>query len=117
MLGKLLGLKKFIEKTLPGSKAAISNLITRNDDDKASLTVILKNEHLLGLQMNIIDHGNITSNVLNKGGLHLNQRSLDKLAISFIRRIRMSATTLRVIDYFHKASSFDSHINLGPLPI
>ena len=43
--------------------------------------------------MDIIDNGNITSNELNKGGLHLNPRGLGKLAINFIRRIKKFATT------------------------
>ena len=69
VFGKLLNLKKFIEKTLPESNVVISNLITRTDNGKASLTVIKTNEHLHGLQMNVIDNGNITYNELNKGGL------------------------------------------------
>ena len=47
-----------------------SNVVT--DNGKASLTVIKTNEH--GLQMDIIDNENITSNELNKGGLHLRLR-------------------------------------------
>ena len=43
--------------------------------------------------MDIIDNGNVTSNELNKGGLHLNPRGLGKLAISFIRRIKKFVTT------------------------
>ena len=80
---------------------------------KASLTVIKTNEHLHGLQMDLIDNGNITSNELNKGGLHLNPRGLGKLAINFIRGIKKFATTGRqlVTGSFHKASSFDSQIN------
>ena len=61
--------------------------------------------------MDIIGSGNITSDKLNRGGLHLNPRGLHKLAVNFIRRIRKSATTLNVIVRFHKASSFDFHIN------
>ena len=67
MLGKLLDLKKFIEKTLPESNVVISNLVTRTDNGKTSLTVIKTNEHLHGLQMDVIDSGNITSNEINKG--------------------------------------------------
>ena len=88
VLHKLLNLKKFIEHTLPESKVFISNLITRTDNSKASLTVIKTNEHLHGLQMDIIGNGNITSNELNKGGLHLNLGGLFKLAVNFIRRIK-----------------------------
>ena len=68
VLGKLLDLKKFIEKTLPESNVVISNLITRTDNGKASLTVTKRNDHLHDLQMDIIDNGNIISNLLNKGG-------------------------------------------------
>ena len=90
VLDKLLRLKKFIEHTLPGSNVVISNLITRTVNGKASLTVIKTNEHLHGLQMDVIDNGNITSNELNKGGLHLNPRGL---AINFISRINKFLTT------------------------
>ena len=93
VLSKLLDLKKFIENTLPESNVIISNLITRTDNGKASLTVIKTNEHLHALQMDIIDNENITSNELNKGGLHLNLRDLGKLAINSIRRIEKFATT------------------------
>ena len=93
VLGKLLDLKKFIEKTLRESNVVISNLTTRTDNGKAFLTVIKTNGHLHGLQMDIINNGNITSNELNKGGLHLNPRGLGKLAINFIRRIKTFSTT------------------------
>ena len=43
--------------------------------------------------MDIINNGNITLNERNKGGLHLNPRGLDKLAINFIRRIKKLVTT------------------------
>ena len=92
VLDKLLNLKKFIEHTLPESNVVISNLITRIDNCKACLTVIKANEHLHGLQINVIDNGNITSNELNKGGLLLNPRGLGKLDINFIRRIKKFVT-------------------------
>ena len=93
VLYKLLNLKKFIKHTLPESNVVISDLITRTDNGKASLTVIKTNEHLHGLQMDVIDNGNITSNELNKGGLHLNPRGLGKLAINFTWRIKKLVTT------------------------
>ena len=108
---KLLTLKKFIEHTLPESNVFIRNLITRTDNGKASLTVIKTNEHLHGLQMDVIDNGNITSNELNKGGLHLNPRGLGKLAINFIRRIKKFVMIWRVTSSFQKASSFDTELN------
>ena len=93
VLDKLLNLQKFINNTLPESNVVIFSLITRTDNGKASLTVIKTNEHLHGLQMDVINNGNITSNELNKGGLQLNARGLGKLAINFIRRIKKFVTT------------------------
>ena len=84
---------KFIENTIQESNAIISNLITRTDNSKSLLAVIQTNEHLHGLQMDIINNGNITSNQLNKGGLHLNPRGLGKLAINIIRKIKKVAKT------------------------
>ena len=78
-------------KRLPESNAT-SNLITGTGNGKASLTVVKANEYLHGLQMDIIDNGNITSTELKKG-LHLNPRGLGKLAVKFIRRIKKFATT------------------------
>ena len=92
VLDKLLNLKKFVEGILPESNVVISNLLTRTDNGKASLTVIKTNECLNGLLMDVIDNGNINSNGLNKGGLHLNPRGLSKLAITFIR-IKKFGTT------------------------
>ena len=57
------------------------------------MTKIKTNEHLHGLSMETIDNGNITSNELNKGGLHLNPRVLGILAINFMRRIKKLAST------------------------
>ena len=83
VLGKLLELKKFIENTLPESNFVISNLITRRVKTNEYLkTVVKTNEHLHGLQMDIIDNENITSNELNQGGLHFNPRGLGKLVIN-----------------------------------
>ena len=88
MLDKLLNLKKFIEHILPKSNVVISNLSARTDNGKGYLAVIKTNEQLHGLQMNVINNGNIISNELNKGGLPLNLRGLGKLAINFIRRTK-----------------------------
>ena len=114
VLDKFLNLKKYTEHTLLESNVVVSNLITRTDNGKASLTVVKTNEHLHGLQMDIIDNGNITSNELNKGGLHLNPRASGKLAINFIRRIKKFVTIWRVTGGFHKASSFDNEVNFRP---
>ena len=43
--------------------------------------------------MDTIDDENVTSNELNKRGLHLSRRGLGKLAINFIRKSKRSTTT------------------------
>ena len=100
-----------IEHTLPESNVVISNLISGTDNGMASLTVIKANEHLHDLQMVINDNGNITSNEIIKGGLHLNPKGWGNLAINFIRGIKKLVTTWRVTCNFHKASSFDTEVN------
>ena len=92
VLDRLLNLNKFIEHTLPESNVAISNLITRN-------------EHLHCLQVDVIDNGNLTSNELNKGELHVNLGGLGKPAVNFIRRIKKIVTACQVARSFHKPSS------------
>ena len=71
-----------------------SRRITQTDNGNASLSLNKTNEHLYGLQMDITGDKNITSNELNKGGLHLNPRGLDKGAINFIRRTKKSLQQL-----------------------
>ena len=87
------GCLRFIEHNLWERYVVISNLITKTDNDKASLTVIKANEHLHHLQMDVIGNGNINSNELIRGGLHLNSRGFGKLAINFIRRIKKFVKT------------------------
>ena len=44
-------------------------------------------KHLHGLQLELIDSEDITSNALNIGRLNLNPRGLGEMAIKFIRRM------------------------------
>ena len=82
----MLSLKSFIEKTLPQSKVCISNIVKRTDNRKATLTVNKVNEHLSALQLDIVDNSNINVTGLNRGGLHLNETSMGKLAVNFIKK-------------------------------
>ena len=88
VLDNILSLKAFIEKALPDCNVCISNLPLRADNAKASLTVNNANQHLLTLQLDIIDNSNISNAGLSRGGLHLNSQSLGKLAINFIKKIK-----------------------------
>ena len=84
VLNKLLALKSFIEKELPESKVIISNIINRFDNAKATLTVSRLNEHLNSLKLDVIDNRNIAIDLLGKKGLHLNSKSVGKLALNLI---------------------------------
>ena len=85
----MLSRKSFIEKTLPKSKVGISNLVKRTGNEKATLTVNRVNEHLSVLQLDIVDNSNINATGLNRGRLHLNKTDTGKLAVSFIKKIKI----------------------------
>ena len=93
ILDNMLSLKSFIEKTLPQWKVCVSNVIKRPNKRKATLTVNKVNEHLSALQLNIVDNSNIIVTGLNRGGLHLNETGMGKLAVHFILKIRLAWKT------------------------
>ena len=53
------------------------------DDGKAAVTVSQLTNHLLQLDIDIIDNRNITARNLGKKGLHLNPTGTNRLAKSF----------------------------------
>ena len=57
VLIELLELKKIIEKTLPGSHLVVSDLITQTNGN-TSVAVIKPDEHLHGLELDVINIGN-----------------------------------------------------------
>ena len=42
------------------------------------------NEHLSTLQLDIVDNSNFNATGLKRGGLHLNETGIGKLAVNFI---------------------------------
>ena len=83
ILDNVLSLNIFIGKMLPQPKMCISNVVTRTDNGRATLTVNKVNEHLSVLQLDIVDNSCINVAGLNRGGLHLNQTGTGKLAVNF----------------------------------
>ena len=61
ILDKLLKLKALIKETLPGTEITISKPTIRSDNGKGALTVRNLCDHLLDLNMDILDNRNITS--------------------------------------------------------
>lgn len=89
ILEKMLLIKDVINTALPACQVIISNIVKRNDDAKAKVTITNLNKHLEELNLDIINNGNIDSDCLGKKGLHLNKKGNGKLAVNFIRGIRL----------------------------
>ena len=64
----------------------MSNLIYRSDIGKFPLTLKNVNDHVKGLNIDVVDKRNTGGNRLNNGGLHLNITEYGKLAINFIKK-------------------------------
>ena len=79
----------FIESKLTQSKVCITNVVKRTDNGKATLTVNNR-EQLSALQLDIVDNSNIIVTVLNPDGLHLNETGMGKLAVNFIKKLKVS---------------------------
>ena len=88
ILDNLLTLKSFITDNLPNCKVIISTLTLPSDDGKAALTLCPLTNHLLQLDINIIDDRNINARNLGNKGLHLNPTGTSRLAknlLSFLK--------------------------------
>ena len=66
VVDKLIKLKLFINSILPMSKVILSSIITRLDDAKARLTVLMVNKKILNLGMDLVDNSNISVTYLGK---------------------------------------------------
>ena len=75
ILEKPLKLKSLTKETLPETEVTFLTPTIRSDNDKAALTARNLRNHLLNLNMDILDNRNITSKQLGGKGLHLNKVS------------------------------------------
>ena len=88
ILDKLLQLKTLVKETLPETEVTFSTLTIRSDNGKAALWVKNLCDHLLVLNIDIIDNRNITSKHLGRKGLHLNKSGSTRLAKNIIYKLR-----------------------------
>ena len=88
ILNKLLNFKSLIQEKLSDWKVFISTPTLRSDNGKATLTVNQLTNHLLQLNIDIVDNRNIISKHLSRKGLHLNESGSRHLAIHFLERIK-----------------------------
>ena len=85
---KLLKLKTLIKETLPETEVTFSTPTIRSDNGKAAQTVRNLCDHLLDLNMDILDNRNITSKHLGRKGLHLNKAGSTRLPKNIIHKLR-----------------------------
>ena len=83
ILDNLLTLKSFATDNLPNCKVVIST-----DDGKAALTVTQLTNHLLQLNINIIDNRNINARNLGNKGLHLDPKGTSRLAKNLLSSMK-----------------------------
>ena len=88
ILDNLITLKSFITDKLPNCKVVISTPTLRTDDGKAALTVSQLINHLLQLDIDIIDNRNINARNLGNKGLHLNPIGTSRLAKNLLSCIK-----------------------------
>ena len=85
----LLKLKALINKKLPQYKVRLSTPTLRTDNEKSTLTVSQLVNHLLNLNIDVIDNRNIKSRHLGRKGLHLNDSGSKLLARTFLEKIKL----------------------------
>ena len=88
ILDNLLTLKSFITDNLSNYKVVISTPSLRTDDGKAALTVSQLTNHLLQLDIDIIDNRNINARNLFNKSLHLNPTGTSRLAKNLLSSIK-----------------------------
>ena len=81
-------LRTLIKETLPETEVTFSTPTIRSDNGKAALTVRNLCDHLLDLNMDILDNRNITSKHLGRKGLHLNKAGSTRLAKNIIYKLQ-----------------------------
>ena len=92
ILSKVLKPKTLIKEALPETEATFSTPTIRSDNRKAAPTVRNLCDHLLGLNMDILDNRNITSKHKGRKGhlnkVHLNKAGSTCLAKNIIFKLR-----------------------------
>ena len=85
----LLKLKSLVNKKLPQCKVSLSAPSPRTGNRKTTLTVSQLANHLLNLNIDVIDNRNIKNRHLGQKGLHLNDSRSKLLARYLIKKIQL----------------------------
>ena len=93
ILNGMFSLKNLIEKLCPACKVIVLNIIYRSDNGKASFNMRHVKDHMDALNL-VVDNRDIGENYLNNSGLHLNSTKHGKLAINFIKKMKILSLIL-----------------------
>ena len=88
ILDKLLTLKTFSSEKSPQCQTIFSTSTIRLEKAKANLTVRQLTNHLLQLNIDVVDNRYITDHCIGKKGLHLNISGTIQLAKNFLNFIK-----------------------------
>ena len=88
ILDKLVNLKSLIQEKVRDCKVYILTPTLESGEGKATLTVNQLTNHLLQLNIDIVDNRNIMTKHLNRKGPHLNEAGSRRLAINFLELIK-----------------------------
>ena len=93
ILNGMFSLKNLIEKLCPACKVIVLNIIYRSDNGKASFNMRHVKDHMDALNL-VVDNRDIGENYLNNSGLLLNSTKHGKLAINFIKKMKILSLIL-----------------------
>ena len=85
----ILKSKALVNEKLAQCKVWLSTPTLRTDNGKATLTVSQLVNHLLNLNIDVIDNRNIKCRHLSRKGLHLNDSGSKLLARNFLEKMRL----------------------------
>ena len=88
ILDKLMKLKTSISEKCPQCQTSFPTPAILSDKAKANLTVRQLTNHLLQLEIDVVDNRNITDGCTGRKGLHLNISGTIKLAKNFLNFIK-----------------------------
>ena len=100
ILNKLLNSKSIANDINPDCDVWLSTPTMRTDRGKEALTVSHLTNHLLQLEINIIDNRNITGKQLSCRGLHLIASGCNQLAKNLLAKIKKVLRWERMFRYY-----------------
>ena len=102
-------MKTYLGKELPKCKITISTPIKRHDSGKASQTILHLSQKFKDRRILFVYNSSIEAFSLSGGGLHLNGKDLERLAINIKIRIRKLWHELEPMNDDHDKEMLDEN--------